>query len=158
MSPASFTCQSPVFTAGPAAGFAARVGYPCPTYALDDAGAARWKPVADQIVARTGIPADALALSAYDALWVATLAAVQTGGTSDIAAFKKAFVQVASSFPGITGSVALNEAGDRASGDYDFWAICHAGTSPDLFAWTRVAVYQPLPDGTGTISRLPGCP
>jgi hypothetical protein len=25
-------------------------------------------------------------------------------------------------------------------------------------AWAGVAVYHPLPDGTGTISRLPGCP
>jgi branched-chain amino acid transport system substrate-binding protein len=152
------TALSPAFTTGPAAAFAARVGYPCPTYALDDADAARWKPVADQILARTGIPADALALSAYDALCVAGLAAVQAGGTNDIAALKKAFVQVANGFLGITGSVALNDAGDRASGAYDFWAICRTGASPDRFAWTGVAVYQPLPDGTGTIWRLPGRP
>jgi branched-chain amino acid transport system substrate-binding protein len=161
------TAQSPAFTSGRAAGFAARVGFPCPIYALDDADAARWKPVAEQILARTGIPADALALSAYDALWVAALAVVQTGATPDIAAFKQAFVQVANSYAGITGSVALNDAGDRASGDYDLWAICRAATPSDppakgmpqdLSAWTRVAVYQPLADGTGTISRLPGCP
>jgi branched-chain amino acid transport system substrate-binding protein len=150
------TALSQVFTTGPAAAFAARVGFPCPTYGLDDAGAARWKPVADQILARTGVPADALALSVYDALWVAALAAVQTG--NDIAAFKKAFVQVANGYAGITGSVALNDAGDRASGAYDFWAVCPAGTSPVMFAWTRVAVYKPLPDGTGTISRLSGGP
>jgi branched-chain amino acid transport system substrate-binding protein len=152
------TAQSQVFTSGPAAAFAARVGFPCPIYALDDADAARRKPVAEEIYARTGIPADALALSAYDALCVAGLAAVQAGGTNDVAAFKQAFVQVTSSFQGITGSVALNDAGDRQSGGYDFWAICGTGTLPDLFAWSRVAVYNPLPDGTGTISRLPGCP
>jgi branched-chain amino acid transport system substrate-binding protein len=161
------TALSQAFTSNPAAtAFAARVGYPCPTYGLDDALAARWKPVADQILARTGIPPDALALSAYDALGVATLAAVQAGGTTDIEAFKKAFVQVAANYAGITGSVALNAAGDRQSGTYDFWALCHPamstaptanGMPQDLFAWTRVAVYQPLPDGTGTISRLPGC-
>jgi branched-chain amino acid transport system substrate-binding protein len=160
------TAQIPVFTSGPAATFAARVGYPCPIYALDDADAPRWKPIAEQMLARTGIPADALALSTYDALWVASLAALQAGGTDDITAFKKAFVQMAGSYPGITGSVALNEAGDRASGAYDLWAICRAapstdppaeGMPPDLFAWTRVAVYQPLPDETGTITRLPGC-
>jgi hypothetical protein len=27
-----------------------------------------------------------------------------------------------------------------------------------VVAAVGVAVYQPLPDGTGTISRLPGCP
>jgi len=161
------TAFSQVFTTGPAAAFATRVGFPCPTYALDDADAAKWQPVADQIVARTGIPPDALALSAYDALRVATLAAIQAGGTNDIEAFKQAFVQVAGSYRGITGSVALNDAGDRQAGDYDFWCICRGamatgqtpmGMPQELFAWTRVAVYKPLPDGTGTITRLPGCP
>jgi branched-chain amino acid transport system substrate-binding protein len=162
------TAQSQAFISNPAAAaFATRAGYPCPIYALDEALASRWKPVADQILARTGIPPDALALSAYDALGVATLAAVQAGGTNDIEAFKKAFVQVAASYSGITGSVALNDAGDRQAGDYDFWAISHAamptdpganGMPQELFAWTRVAGYQPLPDGTGMITRLPGRP
>jgi ABC-type branched-subunit amino acid transport system substrate-binding protein len=58
----------------------------------------------------------------------------------------------------ISQAVAQSDAGDRASGEYDFWAICHTGTSPDRFAWTRMAVFKPLPDGTGTILRLPGCP
>jgi branched-chain amino acid transport system substrate-binding protein len=137
-----------------AADFAARVGFPCPTYGLDDTLTAKWKPISDQILAQTGIAPDALALSAYDALCTATLAAVQAGGTGDPAAFKRAFVQVTSSFSGITGPVALNEAGDRRAGAYDFWAVC----GPSASAWTRVAVYKPLPDGTRTISRLPGCP
>jgi branched-chain amino acid transport system substrate-binding protein len=136
-----------------AAGFAVKVGYPCPIYGLDDALASKWQPVADQIRARTRITPDAFALSAYDALWVGMLAYVQAGGTGDVTAFKQALVQTADTYSGITGSVALNEAGDRKIGNFDFWAVRPAGSG---FEWQRTARYRVSPDGMGSIMRLTG--
>jgi len=135
----------------PVAGFAAKAGYPCPTYGLDDALQAKWKPVADQIRARTRITPDAFALSAYDALEIAMLAYVQAGGTGNLTTFKQALVQTADTYSGITGPVVLNEAGDRKTGNFDFWAVRKAGGK---YEWERVARYRSSPDGTGTITRL----
>src|SRR5439155_24414069 len=53
-----------------AAAFAVNAGYPNPTFGLPDALQSLWQPVANAIEARTGITADAFALSAYDALFV----------------------------------------------------------------------------------------
>jgi branched-chain amino acid transport system substrate-binding protein len=135
----------------PVAGFAANAGYPCPTYGLDDALEPKWKPVADQIRARTRITPDAFALSAYDALEIAMLAYVQAGGTGNLTTFKQALVQAADTYSGITGPVVLNEAGDRKTGNFDFWAVRKAGGK---YEWERVARYRSSPDGTGTITRL----
>jgi hypothetical protein len=63
-------------------------------------------------------------------------------------------VKLGHSYSGITGSLALNDAGDRQFGSYDFWAICGAGSSA---AWKRVAVYRSTADGGKLLVRLPGC-
>ncbi|PYI98534.1 MAG: hypothetical protein DME98_04060, partial [Verrucomicrobia bacterium] len=62
---------SAVLLADPvAAAFAIHSGYPNPIFGLPDALRNRWQPIADAIEARTGIQADAFALSAYDALFI----------------------------------------------------------------------------------------
>jgi acid phosphatase family membrane protein YuiD len=53
-----------------AAAFATSTYYPNPTFGLPDALQTLWQPLANAIQARTGITADAFALSAYDALFV----------------------------------------------------------------------------------------
>lgn len=137
-----------------AAAFAVKVGYPCPIYGLEDALASKWQPVADQIRAQTGITPDAFALSAYDALRVAARAYVQTRGVGNVATFKKALLETAESYSGITGSTALNEAGDRKLGSFDFWGVCGAGGA---FQWIRLASYRSSSSGTGTLTRLSAC-
>src|SRR5207244_4727279 len=82
-----------------------------------------WQPVADAIEARTGIRADAFALSAYDALFVVERALRVTGNLKDFSSFKSAFVDAANAYSGVTGSTALDTAGDRLSADFDFWAV-----------------------------------
>lgn len=138
-----------------AAAFARKVGYPCPSYGLDDALATKWQPVANQIRARTGITPDAFALSAYDALQVAVRAYVQARGVGNVATFKKALVETAASYTGITGPTTLNEAGDRKVGSFDFWGVCAAGGA---FQWVRLASYRSSATGTGTLTRLTACP
>src|SRR5207248_8705811 len=85
-----------------ASAFAASAYYPNPTFGLDDALQNLWQPVADAIEARTGIPADAFALSTYDALFVLERALRVTGNLKDFASFKSAFVDAADSYSGVT--------------------------------------------------------
>jgi hypothetical protein len=57
------------------------------------------------------------------------------GDLKNFDAFKMAFVSEADAYTGITGSMALNSAGDRANGDFDFWAVRN-----DI--WVRIGTYS----------------
>jgi branched-chain amino acid transport system substrate-binding protein len=128
-----------------AAAFAANAYYPNPTFGLDDALQSLWQPVANAIEARTGIPPDAFALSAYDALFVVERALRVTGNLKDFASFKSAFVDAANAYSGVTGSTALDTAGDRLSADFDFWAVRQVNGT---FSWVRIGTYT---NGTITL-------
>jgi branched-chain amino acid transport system substrate-binding protein len=128
-----------------AAAFAASAYYPNPTFGLDDSLKNLWQPVADAIEARTGIPPDAFALSAYDALFVVERALRVTGNLKDFASFKSAFVDAANSYSGVTGPTALDAAGDRLSADFDFWAVRQINGT---FSWIRIGAYT---DGAITL-------
>ena len=121
-----------------AAAFAASAYYPNPTFGLDDALQNLWQPIADAIETRTGIPADAFALSAYDALFVVERALRVTGNLKDFASFKSAFADAANNYSGVTGSTALDAAGDRLSADFDFWAVRQVSGT---FSWIRIGAY-----------------
>jgi branched-chain amino acid transport system substrate-binding protein len=121
-----------------AAAFAASAYYPNPTFGLDPALQNLWQPIANEIEARTGIAPDAFALSAYDALFVVEQALRSAGNLKDFAAFKAAFVNAANAYSGITGSTALDAAGDRLSADFDFWAVRQVNGT---FSWVRIGAY-----------------
>ena len=63
-----------------AAAFAASVDYPNPIFGLPDSLQSEWQPISDEIEARTGIKADAFALSTYDALFIIQRALEDVGG------------------------------------------------------------------------------
>jgi branched-chain amino acid transport system substrate-binding protein len=130
-----------------AASFASSVTFACPTYGLEDAASDRWQPVVLEIKSRTGVDPDAFALAAYDAVWVLALAFQSTGGSDDISLLRNAFLKTADQYYGATGWTALNEAGDRKNGNYDFWCIKNAGGQ---YAWAKTASYNSL---SGTIMR-----
>ena len=123
-----------------AAAFAASVGYPNPIFGLPEALRNEWLPVANAMEARTGIPADAFALSAYDALFVVQLALRDLKFLKrSFANLKATFVGEASRYQGVTGSTALDPAGDRMNGDFDFWAVRpHNGN----YTWVRIGTYS----------------
>lgn len=120
-----------------AAAFAASpsVGYPNPIFGLPDALQSEWQPIANAIEARTGIKPDAFALSTYDALFVIQRVLEDVGDLQNFTAFKAAFVSEADAYSGITGSLALNSAGDRANGDFDFWFVRDD-------TWVRIGTYN----------------
>jgi branched-chain amino acid transport system substrate-binding protein len=122
-----------------AAAFASSAYYPNPTFGLPDALQNLWQPIADEIEARTGITPDAFALSAYDSVFVVEQALRAAGTLKDFARFKTAFVETANAYSGITGSTALDAAGDRLSSDFDFWAVRPANGS---YSWVRIGTYN----------------
>ena len=122
-----------------AAAFAASVGYPNPIFGLPDSLQSEWQPIADAIEAQTGIKPDAFALSAYDALFVVQRALEDVGDLKNFANFKTAFVNEADAYVGITGSTALDSAGDRLNGDFDFWAVRLESGS---YTWVRTGTYS----------------
>lgn len=122
-----------------ASAFAASVGYSNPIFGLPDALRNRWQPIADEIEARTGIAPDAFALSAYDALFVVDLALQRPKPLKNFDRFKAEFIEEADHYQGITGSTALDAAGDRLNGDFDFWAVRLRNGN---YTWVRVATYS----------------
>ena len=130
--------SQPLLQDSEAAAFAVGAEYPNPIFGLDDALESRWGPVAAAVKARSGIDADAFALSAYDALFVVVRAHQATNRRGGFAAFKSAFVAAANAYDGVTGSTALDPAGDRVSADFDFWAVRPDGNG---HSWVRVGRY-----------------
>jgi branched-chain amino acid transport system substrate-binding protein len=130
-----------------AAMFAAKTGFVNPIYGVDNNNNYKFKLVDDQIQKSIGRVPRSYAEVAYDTFWVAALTESSSGGAKDINSLKKAFLQVANSFTGITGDTSLNDAGDRKHADYDFWVIRgNDGKSIDnhwgIFAWVQVGRFQ----------------
>ncbi|HEU5245974.1 MAG TPA: hypothetical protein VFU09_02680 [Candidatus Udaeobacter sp.] len=69
----------------------------------------------------------------------------RVGDLKNFAAFKAAFVSEADAYSGITGSLALNSAGDRVNGDFDFWSVRSDN-------WVRIGTYD---SSNGQITIFP---
>jgi branched-chain amino acid transport system substrate-binding protein len=133
-----------------AAAFAASVSFRAATYGLDDALLQQHAGLIGAIEARSGLPADAFTLAAYDALHLATLAYAQVG-LGSIPAYRAELLRRSETYTGATGAGRLNPAGDRATGDYDFYQVC---TASSAFDWIRVSAYRAAP---GTVVVLTSC-
>jgi branched-chain amino acid transport system substrate-binding protein len=120
-----------------AARFAVRTGFESPLFGCkleDETGRVR-----KAIKEKLGRPPEAYAIAAYDALWAVTYAYQVTGETDDIEVLKAAVVNATGYYYGSKEWPALNKAGDRESGIYDFWAVAEAESA---FMWKRVAKCQ----------------
>jgi len=134
------TAQSAELLEDPvAAGFAVRVGgFPNPLFAGADSP--KTAQIAARVTALAGRAPQVCALAAYDAVWLAALTALATGGTDDSAAFARTFPQTADHYYGATGWTALNAAGDREAAEYAIWAVAERDGA---FIWQqagRIAV------------------
>jgi hypothetical protein len=67
------------------------------------------------------------------------LALVHAEPETNFGEFKAAFVNEAGHYHGITGSTALDAAGDRQNGDFDFWAVRRRNGN---YKWVRVGTYN----------------
>ncbi len=136
----------------PAAQFAAEHDYFCPTFGLDGRYRNLWEPVVTLLKTRTGNDVDAFTLAAYDALQIAAATYNAAGNDAAFDRLKQTFVNVSNHYLGTTGPTALNDAGDRAGGAFDFWAL-KAGANG--YVWFQSGWYQPLPNGTAIVTRVP---
>lgn len=115
-----------------AARFAAKTGFSNPFYSIE------MEDIEKRVKARQGT-SHAFGIIAYDALWLATLTYIDSNKSTDIDVLKKSLIKTAESFSGATGSIELNEAGDRKFASYDFWAIKEKN---GVFEWENVAKYS----------------
>jgi branched-chain amino acid transport system substrate-binding protein len=121
-----------------ASAFAIRTGYANPTLLRPDASKDRWQPLVAPTVAATGMEPDAFGLAAYDAFYCGMLARL-LAGSNKVAEWKQYLMWVSGMFFGTTGWGQLNANGDRAQGDFEFWALKSVNLTPK---WTSVATWQ----------------
>lgn len=129
----------PLRTDATAAAFARKVNFWAPIPGVDREASDRWQPIATRIAAKAGSAPDAFGLAVYDAVWVTAQAYLAAGGRGKPAVLKSAFVNAANNLYGASGWTALNAAGDRKFGNFDFFSLALNGTSS---TWTLRAQYD----------------
>lgn len=150
------TSQSPdiVTSAGPAF-FAVQAGsFPSPSLSI----APNQQAAANAIASQIGAPyPNAFVLNAYDAVSIMVNAyshdpIFAQGGS----ATRQAFASQANGFPGLTGTIELNAAGDRTSGRYTYWGVC---SQAGLVNWFDVGGWTPNSSrSTRGSASFVGCP
>lgn len=131
-----------------AASFASSRGLPCTIYALDEAARHIWEPVKNSISGMVGRQPDSYAMISYDALWVLVHTVLSAGTDQNIDRLKLILTEESGRYFGASGNTWLNEAGDRAFGNFDFYGVRPDGGS---FAWKRLAWYN---SATGALVRI----
>jgi branched-chain amino acid transport system substrate-binding protein len=128
---------SSAFTNDPAvAEFVIKTSFFAPVFGLPVANESQWKPIAERIKAITGTEPDAFALAVYDIMWTIAYTIEENNGTTDdFAQLKTLFIEQANTHSGITGSEALDAAGDRATGVFDYFSIVKEGSA---YVWKLV--------------------
>lgn len=146
--------QAPILDNISAAGFADQTGFPCPVFG-QIGNLQQLLDMSEKVRDLTGLAPTDYALAAYDAAWVTALAEASTGGPVDIERTKSVLADTAEKYYGVTGSTALDENGDRRSGDYDFWAIRQ---EDEVYHWEQVATFTAYQPGgpENALHRLPG--
>jgi branched-chain amino acid transport system substrate-binding protein len=119
------------------AAFGIATSFTAPNVGLDELTRDRWEPLSEEIRARIGFAPDAYALSVYDAAWVAILSAIEV--SNEPALLRDSFSRNVQRYWGVTGPTALDAAGDRKIGNFDFWTITPVHGIPD---WVRTAQYN----------------
>jgi branched-chain amino acid transport system substrate-binding protein len=128
-----------------AAEFAVKTNFLNPIYRVDATDS--FKKLEARIVEKIERVPRSYAEVTYDEFWVAalTLKDIIAPQQYDIGSLREAFINTANSYTGVTGRTELNDAGDRKSGSYDFWAVRPVYKdvkNKASFEWTNVAAYQ----------------
>lgn len=120
-----------------AAKFAVRSNFLNPIYGVEETE--EFNKIEERIADDVGRVPRSYAEVTYDALWVAATTLDNYDG-QDADLLRSTFLQTANSYVGVTGSTELNDAGDRKSGSYDFWAVRQ---SDQGFKWKNVGTILP---------------
>src|SRR3712207_4525594 len=127
-----------------AAEFAVKTNFLSPIYGVEASDS--FKELEERIVEEIDRVPRSYAEVTYDESWVAALTLSNYNGTQqdDIGSLREAFINTTNSYIGVTGRTELNDAGDKKSGSYDFWAVrplSKDAKNKDSFGWTNVAAY-----------------
>jgi branched-chain amino acid transport system substrate-binding protein len=119
-----------------AAAFAAKVNFFAPNYGIPATPNPKLDAIVAAIKSKTSIDIDAYGLAAYDAMWVIAKTIVENqNALSDFSLFKTSFNKTSNAYTGLTGSLALNANGDRASGTFDYYGIVFEN---NVYKWKLV--------------------
>lgn len=103
-----------------------------------------------------GDQVNAFALAAYDTISILTDAYEGNPNFDAPGVRRPAFAEAAAGYQGVTGTIELDQAGDRASGAYAFWGICQSGSQ---YSWSQVASWKPAsPTSSSGTASFSGCP
>lgn len=128
------------------AAFTAKTGFIAPIFSGED-DRQLFKDVSNSIRNAAGSEPNAYAVTAYDALWIATEAELLTGNGS-ISQLKVAFEQIANSYCGATGRTMLNQAGDRDFADY---SLLEVKETDGKYVWKKVGQFYSDNDERGFV-------
>ena len=120
---------------------------------------AKFAEVANWIEAQTGHQAQTIAVTAYDALWLAALSLRDTGTTGTVEQVRAAIRANAATYEGATGPIEFNAADDRAGGAYEFLTLTESNTWANAFSRVPEAPQARAADGLavdGFVARWGG--
>ena len=148
------TADYVVSSAGPAFFGVYNKAIPSPLLEIPAEQLSQAEQITDEI---GGTTPNAFTLNAYDAVILMAQAYLLNpdfgaGG----AGARQSFVQAADGYTGLTGTIELNAAGDRASGYYSYWGVCSV---QGFINWHIVGSWTPVsPNATRGTARFVGCP
>lgn len=113
--------------------------------------------VKQAVVEKLGTEPDAYSYAAHDAVVAITMAILQAGETNDmdqlVNQVKQLIPQVTTSDEfaqfAATGKFPLNDAGDRATADYDWWLVASVSGG---YKWVKAGTYKGLEDANDFIA------
>ena len=129
-----------------AAAFAAATNVRAPIYGYEEEND-RYQAVESRIERQLGRLPETYALSAYDALWIATFVDLDAITDND-ESVKMAMNTLTDTYFGVTGWTKLDENGDRDHWDYDIWTVTEDNEG---YQWKLAARYQVDPGEDGKL-------
>ena len=108
----------------PASQFAVNSNFFSPGFSIPMGNETYYAELLTNIYTRSGYQADALTLASYDIFKVmANMVEEFNGLPMGAQSLQTQFLNASQGFQGTTGTILLNENGDRASGTFDYWGV-----------------------------------
>jgi branched-chain amino acid transport system substrate-binding protein len=98
----------------------------------------KYEKLRSQVRAAIGEDPEIYTYTIYDIAWTLAIA-IATTGVYDATVIKQVYPTICANYFGASGWTLLNEAGDRAGGDYDVW--CVVKTPEGKYDWIKAAIY-----------------
>jgi len=137
--------QSLVLLANPvAAAFAAARGYTASIYALKVSGHLATYSIPrdvffERVTEKLGYKPVSYAFNAWDSLWLAAAALMQSDWASEASIIGPALKNASDSYLGLSNFMALDQYGDRKYGDYGFYKVVKGASG---LTWTQTGTYH----------------